>query len=88
MLLTGLVYDMKWSKDEIGKLLRTLAKTRQHELNCDECLKEVAEFAEKKLASGATPHSLSLIEPHLSICDECKEEYETLLEIMRAELST
>ena len=55
------------------------AALREHELNCNECLDKMAEFAERELAGKAVPDALEAVQHHLSICGECSEEYESPL---------
>jgi uncharacterized protein with PIN domain len=59
--------------------LPALAQTEEIELNCDECLVKIAEYAEHEL-TGKTPHeALEKISQHLAICHDCREEYLALL---------
>ena len=69
---------MALSKDEIAQLLKLLGQTEDHELNCEECLALVAEFAESQLSGKSVPASLHAVEQHLAVCGECREEYEAL----------
>ena len=70
---------MSLSKKEIDALLQLIGRTKDTEINCERCLTVVSEFAEAKLAGRSISESLLLVEHHLSICDECKQEYEALL---------
>ena len=70
---------------EIDELIKAVAMTRPEELTCDECLKLLAEFAERALEGKSIPDGLRAIEHHLDICGECREEYEALLETLRPE---
>ena len=70
---------MALSKKEVEGLLRLVGLTEESELNCEQCLAVVAEFAELQLASQTISDSLQAVEHHLSICDECREEFEALL---------
>lgn len=74
---------MALSRKEIGELLRSVSLTRSDEVTCDECLKRLAEFAERCLEGNSIPDGLQTIEHHLAICTECKEEYEALLAAMK-----
>ncbi len=69
---------MPLSKQEIDRLLQLVGLTNDRELNCEECLALVAEFAEQQLAGKSISTSMKAVEQHLSICDECREEYEAL----------
>jgi hypothetical protein len=37
---------MELNRDQIRNLVRQLTMTQEHEINCNECLDELAEFAE------------------------------------------
>lgn len=75
---------MPLSKKEIDELLRLVGLTRDHEINCEECLSLVAEFAELQLAGRPIAEALKAVEHHLSICAECREEYEALERALKA----
>ncbi len=69
---------MPLSKKEIDELLRLVSLTEDNELNCDQCLSLVAEFAEQQLHGKTLHDGLQAVQQHLSVCGECREEYEAL----------
>ena len=69
---------MPMSKHEIEELMRLVGLTKDSEINCEQCLALVAEFAEQELAGRSVHEGLKAVEQHLSICPECREEYEAL----------
>lgn len=69
---------MPMSKHEIEELMRLIGLTKDSEINCEQCLALVAELAEQKLAGRSIHDGLKAVEHHLSICPECREEYEAL----------
>lgn len=76
---------MPLNTQQIEELLRLIKSTQDDELNCDQCVAPIAEFAERELASKSVREGLRAVEHHLSICSECREEYEALqraLEVM------
>ena len=75
---------MSLSKEEIAELLRLIGLTRDEEIDCERCLALVAEFAERELAGRSVPAGLEAVAHHLSICAECCEEYEALLQALKA----
>ena len=75
---------MSLSKEEITGLLRLIGLTRDEEIDCQRCLARVAEFAERELAGRSVPAGLEAVAHHLSICAECCEEYEALLQALKA----
>jgi hypothetical protein len=75
---------MSLSKKEIDCLLRLICLTRDDEIDCEWCLALVAEFAERELAGRSIPAGLEAVAQHLSICGECCEEFEALLQALKA----
>ena len=75
---------MSLSKEEIAGLLRLIGLTRDEEIDCERCLALVAAFAERELAGRSVPAGLEAVSHHLSICAECCEEYEALLQALKA----
>jgi hypothetical protein len=75
---------MSLSKKEIDGLLRLIGLTRDDEIDCERCLALVAEFAERELAGRSIPAGLEAVAHHLSICAECREEFEALLQALKA----
>lgn len=69
---------MSLSKLEIAQLVKLIGQTEDYELNCEQCLALVAEFAESQLSGKSVPAGLQAVEQHLAICSECREEYEAL----------
>ena len=74
---------MALSDDQIRALVRALGLTREHEIDCSECLDMVAEFAERELAGRPIPDALETVRHHLTRCGECLEEYEALLKALK-----
>ena len=75
---------MSLSREEINDLMRLVGRTKDDEINCERCLALVAEFAERELAGRSIPAGLEAVAHHLSICAECCEEYEALLQALKA----
>jgi hypothetical protein len=75
---------MKLTKEVIRKMMRSIHKTRQHELTCGECFNEVDRFAEIELAGKNPAEAMPLVQAHLDRCDNCQEEYQALLAALKA----
>jgi hypothetical protein len=75
---------MSLSKSELDDLMRLVGLTKDSEINCEQCLSLVAEFAEHTMAGRSIPEILQAVEHHLSVCTECREEYETLQQALRS----
>ncbi len=69
--------------NQIKSLLHLLSITRDRELNCNEFLAGVSDVAECELAGRPVPTSLHLVQHHLALCAECREEYVALLAALR-----
>jgi hypothetical protein len=69
---------MPFSREELDGLMRLIGLTRDSEINCEQCASLVAEFTERQLAGRPLSEALRAVEHHLSLCPECREEYESL----------
>lgn len=74
---------MALSDDQVRALVRALSITREHEIDCSECLDMVAEFAERELVRRPIPDVLEIVRHHLTRCGECREEYEALFTALK-----
>ena len=68
---------------QVEGFVRMVGLTRDHELDCGECLRHVAEFAENKIAGQPLNEALTSVEHHLSVCPECREDYLALERLLR-----
>ena len=66
---------MVLTRQKLTLLLETLVLTRDDEVDCDDCFKYLAEFAEMKLADRSVPEALTAIDRHLAMCGDCAEEF-------------
>lgn len=69
---------MPVTADDIRQLLAVVRDTQASEIDCDQCLMQVGEFAEGRLAGKSVADGLKAVEQHLAICPECREEFEAL----------
>lgn len=69
---------MPLTRFELQKLLDVARATQPVEIDCDACLMQIGELAELNLDGTQIPDGLKAIEQHLSVCEECREEYEML----------
>ena len=75
---------MKLSSETIRKMLGSIRSTRDQELDCDHCYDELDRFIEMKLSGKNAAEAMPLVEEHLNRCPACREEYEVLLEALKA----
>jgi hypothetical protein len=74
---------MAISREELETLMRLVGHTEPNEVNCEECLMKVSEFAEHQLRQEPILDDLRAVEQHLAICSECREEHALLLTALR-----
>ncbi|HSR63882.1 MAG TPA: hypothetical protein VLN56_10810 [Gammaproteobacteria bacterium] len=74
---------MTLTRKEIDGLMRLIGLTKDDEINCDQCLALIAEFAEQELSGKSIPEGLNAVEHHLSLCSECCEEYQVLKQALK-----
>jgi hypothetical protein len=75
---------MKLTKDILKKMIRAATKTRPDEIGCDDCFDKLHKFAEIKLAGKSPEEAMPLVQDHLNRCGECREEFEVLLQALKA----
>jgi len=74
--------------ERFQRLVQFIFEEHEHDtLNCEACCEQLAHLSEL-VALGANLHDLMpAVEGHLDCCPECREQYEALLCIIRAELN-
>lgn len=72
------------NENDLGKLARSLEKTGDEELGCDECFERLDRFVETELAGLDAASAMPLVRDHLDKCGDCREEYKALLATLRA----
>jgi len=68
----------------LKQIVRGIVTTRPDEIGCDACFEQVDRFAEMVLDGKDVTEALPLVEDHLKRCGDCREEFEALLEALRA----
>ena len=72
----------KLSPEVLGKLMGQLEHTQDVELSCDEVLALLDQFAEAYLRGEDVARLLPLVQHHLDMCEDCREEYKVLKTIV------
>ena len=75
---------MLLTRDVLKKLLHAVARTRPDEIDCATCFESLDAFAEMKLEGRSVEEAMPLLQHHLAQCPCCREEFELLLEALRA----
>ena len=70
--------------DRLKEMARGIMTTRPDEIGCDECFQQVDRFVDMVLDGKNATEAMPLVQDHLNRCQDCREEYEALLEALRA----
>jgi hypothetical protein len=74
----------KMTPEAIRGLLKKLELTRSEELSCEEAYDLIDQYADLVQSGGDAAGLLPLVEHHLEMCMDCKEEFEALMSALRA----
>ena len=66
-------------RDDVVKLLRVVAETREVEIGCDECFERLDGFAEAELSGVDAGAAMPLVRDHIDKCADCRGKFEALL---------
>jgi len=67
------------------ELLSTVSNTHEQEIDCEECLHRVAAYVEQFHPDAKLSPEFWDVAAHLRICPECREEFQALLDLHRAD---
>ena len=68
----------------LKQLVRKIIATREDEIGCDDCFNELDRFVEVKLKGKNAAQAMPLVQHHLEMCPDCREEFQALLEAIQA----
>lgn len=69
---------------ELHKLMQMVETTQEVELSCEEVYEILDRYAEMVARGDDTAALMPLVEHHIKICADCKEEFDALLRILEA----
>ena len=72
------------SPDMLEPILRQIRKTQEIEILCDETFRLLAEFTEMAARGEKVSEAMPLVQQHIEVCPDCREEFEAVLEILKA----
>ena len=72
-----------FDRDIFKALIGEIAETREVEIGCDECFEQLDRFVEMRLSGLDPAQAMPLVQEHLKMCGECREEFEALLASLR-----
>jgi predicted component of type VI protein secretion system len=68
--------------EKMQKVMAMLANTQEVELTCDEVFAVLDQFVEMAARGEDVSQLMPLIQQHLDMCDDCREEYKVLESIL------
>ena len=69
--------------DLLKQMVRDIAVTQTDEIGCDTCFGQIDQYVESSLAGRSAEEAMPLVEHHLTVCKDCREEFEALLMAVR-----
>jgi len=69
----------------IQEMMQRIAATRPVEIGCDECFEQLDHFVEFDIAGKNVAEALPLVSEHLERCKDCREEFELLRAMLKAQ---
>jgi hypothetical protein len=63
-------------------VLRRLLGPAEPELLCDECFEKLDEYVELELSGGNAGEAMPGLRAHIYGCEACREEYDSLRELV------
>lgn len=75
---------MTLTPDVLRLLVARVLASRADEMSCSECDVRLDRFAEMTLTGRDAADALPLVEEHLETCPVCREEFEALMDCLRA----
>ncbi|MBN1666267.1 MAG: hypothetical protein JW862_04240 [Anaerolineales bacterium] len=73
------------SAEMVTDLLKKLIATEEQEISCEDVLLLLAEFTEMKQRGADVAHLMPLVQKHLDMCQDCREEHEALFRALEFE---
>ena len=68
----------------LKRIVRGIVTSHPDEIGCDECFEQLDRFVEMTLTGKNAAEAMPLVQDHLDRCRDCREEFEALLEAVRA----
>ena len=70
--------------DKLKTMVRGVARTQATEYSCDDTYRLLDEFTEAVAQGRDAAKLMPLVQQHLELCPDCREEFEALLRVLRA----
>lgn len=69
---------------EFKKLIQMIENTQEIEFSCDDVYQILDQYTETVYRGENAKELMPLVEHHIEICPDCREEFEALLRILQA----
>lgn len=79
---------MELDRNTLRQMVWDVFTTRPDELSCQQCFDHLDHFAELSLIGKSAAQAMPLVQDHLQHCADCRQEFEALLDALRAVEST
>jgi hypothetical protein len=76
---------MPLNDQQVRALLLACRNTHADEVDCEQFLLSMAEYAEARAESRTIPEALAKVEAHEQLCANCRDECRALIELLRAD---
>jgi hypothetical protein len=70
--------------EEFQKLLKMIANTKEVEFSCDDVYHLLDQYSEAVVQGNNAEELMPLVEHHIDMCPDCREEFEALLRVLQA----
>ena len=75
---------MALSSEQIGWFLKMIQNTHDVELSCPECAEQLDQYAQRILDGEPIDGILEQVKEHLEACSPCDDEFQMILETLKA----
>ncbi len=75
---------MALTPSDLQRVVALSLSVPDEEIGCGDCGARLDRFAEMQLQGLDTGEALPLVEEHLRQCHECEDEFQALMEVLRA----
>ena len=70
--------------EKLKTMVRGVARTQEIEYSCDDAYRLLDEFTEAVVQGKDVAALMPLVQQHLDLCPDCREEFEALLRVVQA----
>ncbi len=73
--------------NKLKTMVRGVARTQETEYSCDDVYQLLDEFTEAVAQGKDVAKLMPLVQQHIEMCPDCREEFEALLRVVQASRS-